>query len=243
MSGNENNDLELFQRWQQESGDNSQQLNFTEMEKLLKKASTDFSVSLQRTIKADMVFKILLMTGFLIISVLNPGNPFVISTSLVFLLFGMFAVITENNLIRGIRNMQSMEKDIMELVRNELKFYRGNQIRYPVMIAFSFAMFYVLGSMIYHAMTYGYIQPFDDAIDVAVLLGLMLLGILISLGANFPYFKAKINNLEMLMDDLENEENFLRKECEIRTGEKLLKTILLIIAVIGIVALMLMVLL
>lgn len=238
---NEHNDIdkELFRKWQQESGQHSQQLNIQQMKTLLKNASNDLSVSLKRTIRGDMFFKSILMAGFLIIGVLYAGNLLVVASSLIFLLLGTVGVLTEKNLINKLKDIHTMEMDLAQIVGKELKFYRSNLLKYPVLLSISLAMFYVLGSMIYYALTYGYIKPFDDAVDVVVILGLMLIGVLGSLAVNFPFFRAKINNLEMLLNDMDNEENFRRRAEDLRTRKKLIQFMLLILAATGIIALIL----
>ena len=232
-------DQALFRKWQMESEHNSQQLKTEQMENLLKNVSGDFSVSLKRTIRMDMVLKAVLMAGFIIITILNPDSLLVISTSVLFILAGIFGLLTGRRLVKKMKSIQLMDLDISQTVRRELKFYRSILIRYPIMMSISVAMFYVLGSMIYHFVTYGSIQPFRDGTDVVVLIGLMMIGILFSLGVNFPFFRAKINNLEMLVNDLANEDDFRRKEQEIRVGKKMKQTILLMIALLGIIALIL----
>lgn len=230
-------DQDLFRKWQQESSEHSQQLNFTEMEKLLKKVSTDFSDSVKKTLKMDMVFKLCMITGFLILMILFIENNFVLVISLLFLLIGAIALVTENNFLRGIRKTQALERNVSDLIREELKFYRSNILRYPVVLSLSMAMFYVLGSMIYHALYYGFIMPFSDLTDVVVLSGFMILGVVISFIANYPFFLSKINNLEALTHDLENEDRFRNREKEIRIKKELTMGIFLVLALIGIFAL------
>lgn len=230
-------DQDLFRKWQQESSEHTQQLNFTEMEKLLKKASSDFSDSVKKTLKLDMIFKLSMIAGFLVVMIMFIQNSFVLITSLLFLLAGGVALAAENNFLKGIRKTRALERNVSELIREELKFYRSNLLRYPVVLSISIAMFYVLGSMIYHALHYGFIRPFSDVTDVLVLGGLMILGMAISFGANFPFFLGKINNLESLASDLENEDRFRNREKEILLKKQLMLGIFLILGLVGVLAL------
>jgi hypothetical protein len=224
-------DKDLFQKWQQESADNLQQLNVTEMEKLLKRASSDFSDSVKKTLKMDMIFKSCMIAGFLIVLILFIDNSFVLITSILFTALGTIGLFTEKDFLKRIRKIQAMEQNVSDLIREELKFYRSNLVRYPSVLSLSIAMFYVLGSMVYHAIKYGFIS------DVLVLAGLLILGMIISISANFPFFRSKINNLEALADDLENEEKFRNREREIRLQKQFTLTIFLIIGLVGIIAL------
>ena len=235
----ENNHIDenLFHQWQQESENNSQQLNLTEMEKLLKKASSDFSGSIKKTLKLDMIFKLCLMAGFLFILFLYMDNSFVLFTSTLFILTGLICLAAENLFLKGIGQVQSMERGIEDLIRDELKFYRSNLIRYPVVLSVSIAMFYALGSMIYHAVKYGYVNPFRDVTDVIVLTSLMLLGIIISMAANFPFFRSKINNLESLLKDLRNEDDFRIREKEIKLKKQITLALFILIGAAGLIAL------
>ncbi len=231
------NDKDLFHQWQQETKNHSQQLNVTEMEKLLKKVSSDFSDSIRRTLKIDMIFKSCLIAGFLIVLSLFIQNSFVLITSILFVALGVIGIRTENDFIKGIKKTRAMERNVGDLIREELKFYRSNLIRYPVVLSISTAMFYVLGSMIYHAIKYGFIRPFSDVMDVLVLTSLMLLGLIISMSANFPYFRSKINNLETLMKDLEDDGNFEVREKDIRLKKQLTLALFILIGLVGILAL------
>jgi hypothetical protein len=232
-----NIDKDLFLKWEQESANHSQHLNNTEMEKLLKKASADFSDSVKKTLKIDMIFKSCLILGFMIVLVLFVHNQFVLITSLLFLILGGIALLAENNFLKGIRETQVMERNISQKIRVELKFYRSNMIRYPVVLSLSIAMFYILGSMVYHAVHYGFIKPFRDITDVLVLGGFLILGVIISFGANYPYFRSKINNLETLADDLKNEAHYEIKEQEIRLKKQLTLAIFILIGLVGILCL------
>ncbi len=230
-------DKYLFKKWQQETDNNSRQLNINEMEKLLKKASSDFSESIKKTIKIDMIFKLCLIAGLIILLLLFMKNTFVLITSSILVILGMIGLYEENVFLKGMRQVRLMERNIEDLIRDELKFYRSNLIRYPLVLSISIALFYVLGSMIYHAITYGHIKPINDITDVFVLSGLLLLGIIISISAHFPFFKSKINNLETLLNDLQSEESYKAREQEIRLKKKITLALFIIIGLAGILAL------
>jgi len=185
----------------------------------------------------DMIFKSCMIAGFLIVLILFIDNSFVLITSILFTALGTIGLFTEKDFLKRIRKIQAMEQNVSDLIREELKFYRSNLVRYPSVLSLSIAMFYVLGSMIYHAIKYGFIRPFRDINDVLVLAGLLILGMIISISANFPFFRSKINNLEALADDLENEEKFRNREREIRLQKQFTLTIFLIIGLVGIIAL------
>ena len=232
-------DQDLFAQWQQENSTISQQqLTIKEMETILKKASSGFSNSIRKTLIMDMIFKGVMIIGFMAIILLYLDNTFSLITSIVFIGIAAASLFLENNIREGLRKMERVNEKLKESLTEQISFYRSNMFKYPLLMAISYAMFYVLGSMIYHALTYGYIKPFHDAIDVFVLGGFMVIGLVVSLSANLPYFKSRINNLESLMKDIGNEDNFYAREEELRTRDQYRNFVFGIFIVLGIIALL-----
>lgn len=232
-------DQGLFAQWEKENQHISQhQLTTKEMENILKKASSGISDSIKNNLLVDMIMKATMIVGFIVIIVLYLDNTFSLVTSIVFIGLGVISILLENQLQNSIKSMEQRHEKLIDAIERQLDFYRSNLFKYSLLLAVSYAMFYTLGSMIYHAINYGYIKPFDDAMDVFVLTGIMIIGLVISISANLPYFKSRITNLESLMKDVGQEEGFREKEMEIRTKDMYWKLIFGIFLILGMIALL-----
>jgi hypothetical protein len=74
-------------------------------------------------------------------------------------------------------------------------------------------------------------------IDIIVLTSLMFIGIIISISANYPYFRSRIYNLEALLKDVHDEEAFKIREIDIRLRKKLTLALFVLLGIVGIIAL------
>jgi len=232
-------DRDLFAQWEQENQIISQQqLTAKEMEKILQKASSGVSNSLVKNLGVDMALKSGMIIGFIVIIFLYLDNTFSIVTSMVFIAIASICIVLERQIQTGIKNLEQLHGNLIDSIHKQLDFYRSNLFSYPLLLSVSYAMFYTLGSMIYHALTYGFIKPFNDPVDVIVLTGIMVIGVVISISANLPYFKSRINNLEILLKDVGNEEGFRAKETEIKTKDMYRNVIFGIFLVLGLIALL-----
>ena len=107
-------------------------------------------------------------------------------------------------MLRDLHAVNNVSGNVKNIIEKQLGFYNAHVYKYPLAVSFSVAMFYVLGSMIYHSVVYGSIHPIRDMTDAVVLTSLMLAGTVISVVANYPYFKGRIVQLGSLLKDMEN---------------------------------------
>jgi hypothetical protein len=133
---------------------------------------------------------------------------FVLVTSGLFLSMGALVLWREKQMVDALNAQQDHSRGLSELVAEKLSFYNSYAWKYPLFLALSPAMFYVLGSFIYHALTYGEIRPIKDLQDAIVLGALLVAGVAISLLANLPYFRRRIKSLSELKSDVGNTEAY-----------------------------------
>jgi len=230
MNNNDKKDKELLHIWG-EAGNTiqqQQQLNKVKMETLLNNTSHDLLSGIRKLLKADALFKALLILGFLTISLLNLSNLFVMATTLICLGIITWSISSERKLIEKIEDLKQTNTDINNSLKSQLKFYKVNIYRYPFMLALSAAMFYIIGSLFYHQIKYETISPVKDITDGVVLLSFLLLGIVISFIANFPIFKARISLIQHLLKDIEEPELI---ESHLKENEQKKQRLLLITAI------------
>jgi len=236
MKEHDKTDKELFSLWDKTTQQNSQQtLNIKEMEQILKKASSELSDSVKTVITMDIIYKSFMVLGFILISFLSINTPQSWITSGGFIVLGIGAILFEKQLLNGIKGFSSYTENMSELIKNEISFYRTNQLSYAIVLSISIAMFYVLGSMIYHGIKYNLIQPIKDTTDAIVLTTLLLIGVFISIAANFPYIRSRVNNLQSLLNEMGDEVTFYKREQEIKKQKDRVRSIYVILGIIGVI--------
>lgn len=232
---NRKHEEDLFRIWDEAARSNESQ-NFTKMEieKTLSKASHEMAGSFQKGIYFDMALKSILMAGFIGILVYSLTNHFVLITSLIFIVVAGTLLFFEWKMLRNFNEVQKKDMSIKGIIEQELRFYNTHIIKYPLFLSFSMAMFFVLGSMIYHGIVYGYIRPIKDMTDAIVLTSFMLAGIIISVVANLPYFTGRIKQLDELLRDVENPEVYAMKLQKLKIKKQRDFLLYTIIAIAGI---------
>ena len=233
---------DLFRIWETTAKlSETQKFNKMEIEKILNKASHEMAGSFQKSIYFDMILKSVLMAGFIGILLYSLTNIFVLITSLIFIVASGLLLIFESKILRNLGKVNNKSNSIKGIIEEQLNFYNALLYKYPLSTSFSFVMFYVLGSMIYHSIVYGTIHPIRDITDAIVLSSLMLAGMVISIVANLPYFKGRIEQLGNLLKDMENPEVYSLKIQKLRIKKQrdfLLYTVLAIAGVLVLVFLL-----
>ena len=210
----ENNRYEqdLFRIWETASRlSEPQKFTKMEIEKILNNASREMSHSFQKGIYLDIALKSVLLAGFACILLYSLTNIFVLITSLIFIITGGLLLLLERKMLKSLHKVNKITGSIKNSIEEQLGFYNAQIYKYPLSVSFSAAMFYVLGSMIYHSLVYGTIHPIRDMTDAIVLSSFMLAGVVISVVANLPYFKGRIDQLDNLLKDMEDPEVYSLK--------------------------------
>ena len=207
MKNNLNKETDILRIWEK-AGDTlkKQQLNKGKMETLLSKSSTEYSTGIKRLLKADAIFKVILIFGFILIAALNLANLFVLATNLVCILIGTMIIRQERKLIEGLDEFQEFTGNIKNHIEKEMRYFQSNIFRYAFVLSTSVFLFYVLGSMVYHEIKYDTIRPIEDLQDLIVLASFLLFSFIFSFAVYYPYFTSRINYLNKLLNDIDQEE-------------------------------------
>ena len=208
MNNSNNKDKDILKIWET-AGDtlkDQQQLNKEKMETLLSKTSTEYTSGIKRLLKADAIFKVILIFGFIVVAAFNLANLFVLAINLVCIIIGALTIKEERKLIEGIDNLQEFKGNIRNYIENDLKYFKSNIFKYPFVLSMSVFLFYVLGSLIYHGIKYETIRPIDDLQDGIVLISFLLFSVIFSFAVYFPYFTSRINYLKKLLNDIDQDE-------------------------------------
>lgn len=207
MNNNLNKETDILRIWEK-VGDTlkKQQLNKGKMETLLSKSSTEYSTGIKRLLKADAIFKVILIFGFIVIAALNLANLFVLATNLVCIIIGTMIIKQERKLIEGLDEIQEFTGNIKNHIEKEIRYFQSNIFRYPFVLSISVFLFYVLGSMVYHEIKYDTIRPIEDLQDMIVLTSFLLFSFIFSFAVYYPYFTSRINYLNKLLNDIDQEE-------------------------------------
>lgn len=203
-----NTDNELFQMWEKAGSQLSdqQQLHKEKMESMITKTSTEFTSGIKRLLVADAIFKVILLFGFIILSAFNLANLFVLITNLVCTIIVVLVIKQERYLVEGINEIKEYQGSIRRFIEMEIIYYRGNIFRFPMVLAISVFLFYILGSLIYHSMKYGLIRPVEDLEDAIVLLAFLVCSFILAFSVYFPFFRNRLHHLQDLLTDIDNAE-------------------------------------
>lgn len=233
-SNSKNTEQEIFDLWEKAGNalNNQQQLNKENMETLLNKTSSEFSTGQKKLLKADALFKVALIFGFLIISAFNLANLFVIATSLICIIIGTLVIKQERLMIEGLNELDDFHGNIRDQLEKDIQFYRSNIFRYPLVLATSIFLFYILGSLIYHGIQYEVIRPVEDLEDGIVLLSFLMISFIFAFSVYYPFFRMRINYLNSLLKDIDQEDKIFRHidSEDARKKKAILLTSILIIA-------------
>ena len=183
-----------------------QQLNKENMETLINNTSTEFSSGMKRLIKADAIFKVIMSVGFIMIAAFNLANIMVMLTSLVCIIIVLVTLKQERLLIEGIKEIQEYSGGVRNIIERDLQYCRRNILRFPVVLSVSIFLFYVLGNLIYHNVKYNTIQPVKDMQDAIVLSSFLLLSMVFSFVAYYPFFRKRVSHLQHILNDIDNPE-------------------------------------
>ena len=185
---------------------NQQQLNKGKMETLLSKTSTEYTAGIKKLLKADAVFKVILIFGFIAVTALNLTNVFVLIANLICIVIGTMSIRQDRKLIEALDEFQDVKGNIRNHIEKEIRYYQSNMFRLPFALSISVFLFYVLGSLIYHGIQYETIRPIEDLTDGIVLISFLLFSVILSFAVYYPYFISRINFLQKLLNDIDQDE-------------------------------------
>jgi hypothetical protein len=207
-NNSKNKESDIFRTWEKAGNTlkNQQQINKKTMETMINNTSAEFTSSIKKLIKIDAIFKIILTLGYIIISAFNLDNLMVMLITLVCIIIVMITIKQERFLIEGIKELQEYSGGIRHIIERDIQFYKRNIFRFPLVLSVSVFLFYILGSLVYHAFKYDIIRPVKDLQDAIVLLSFLVLTVIISFVGYYPFFRKRINHLQHILKDIDNAE-------------------------------------
>ena len=234
-NNSKNKDQEILNIWEKAGNalNNQQQLNKENMETLLNKTSTEFSTSQKKLLKADAIFKVALIFGFIIVAALNLANLFVMATALICIIIGTLGIKQERLMIDGLNELAEFKGNIRNQLEKDIQFYKNNIVRYPLTLSLSIFLFYILGSLIYHDIKYETIRPVEDLEDGIVLVSLLMISFIFAFVAYFPFFRTRIKYLKSLLNDIDQDEKITSHIDTEQARKKKITTITTILIIIG----------
>jgi len=172
MKENNNEHIkELIKLWKASDNDISSKYNLKpeEMETYIMKESTDFLKKLRINTILDMIMKGIMCVGLAGIWIIYPSNYLVAGTTVFLVIISLTLSISLLNILRKIQNVEGFNGSTRDITKQNVELYSKQSFIYPFSWAVSMAMFYILGSFLYHHFVYGEISPFDDLQDFIVL--------------------------------------------------------------------------
>ncbi len=238
-NNSKNKEQEILNIWEKAGNalTNQQQLNKQKMETLLNKTSSEFSTNQKKLLRADAIFKVALIFGFIFVAAFNLANLFVMFTVLICIIIGTIGIKQERLMIDGLNDLQEFKGTIRNQLERDIHFYRNNIIRYPLSLSLSVFLFYILGSLVYHDIKYEVIRPVEDLEDGIVIISLLIISFIFAFVAYYPFFWSRIKYLNSLLKDIDKEEKITNHIETEEARKKKITTITSILIIVGIIVL------
>lgn len=202
-----------------------------QIKKIKMKTSKDFSRSINNSIVFDYVFKGILILGMILLAWFYKTNPAVLIA--IFSLIGLSAlfIYMEINIKKGLRTIDDYSKEVSEVIKMKLSFYKQRITPLKLMMAYTNALFVWVGSMFYFYSKYGYYKM-EDFGDLFVTILIVTLAFSISYFAFTWQVKTNVMELEESLSGLDEQQaDVLHMQLERKRKQKMAMAI---IAAIGI---------
>lgn len=202
-----------------------------QIKKIKMKTSKDFSRSINNSIVFDYVFKGILILGMILLAWFYKTNPAVLIA--IFSLIGLSAlfIYMEINIKKGLRTIDDYSKEVSEVIKMKLSFYKQRITPLKLMMAYTNALFVWVGSMFYFYSKYGYYKM-EDFGDLFVTILIVTLAFSISYFAFTWQVKTNVMELQESLSGLDEQQaDVLHMQLERKRKQKMAMAI---IAAIGI---------
>ena len=231
----ENNGFERFSEvWKKgtSAGDSQKIYSENEIKNIKMKTSKDFSKSIYYSIVFDYALKGILILGMILLAWFYKANPAVIIT--IFSLIGISAlfIYKEISIKNRLRTIDDYSKDVSEVIKLKLAFYKHSITPLRLMIAFTNALFVWVGSMFYFYSKYGYYKM-EGFGDLFVTILMVTLAFSISYFALTWQIKTNVVELEESLHGLDDEQQADLLHMQLQRKRKQ-KIAMAVIAAIGI---------
>jgi len=204
----ENNGFDRFsEAWikRTSTGDSQKIYSENDIKNIKMKTSKSFSKSVKTSIVFDLVFKGLLIVGMILLAWFYRTNPVVLIA--IVLLIGLSALFIkkENGIQKSLHKIDDYSKEVSEVIKMKLAFYKQSFTPLKLMMAYTNALFVWVGSMFYFYLKYGYYKM-EDFGDLFVTTLMVMLAFSISYFALTWQIKNGVMELEESLNDLNEEQ-------------------------------------
>ncbi len=229
----ENNGFEKYTKaWNKSDPVDSSQKIYTEKEikNIKMKTSQDFSKSINHSIVFDYVHKGILTLGMLLLAWYYRTNTFMLITLFSLIGLSSFFIYKEFHIQKMLRLTDNYTKDLSEVIKMKLQFYRSKFTALKLMLAFTNSLLVWVGSMFYFYSKYGYYKM-EDLGDLIVSILMVGMAFLISyIGLNWQMKNNELELEEALNDIDEQQAEVLHLQLKRKKRNKM---IMLTLASIG----------
>jgi len=229
---------ELIELWKASDNDISSKYNLKpeEMETYIMKESTDFLKKLRINTMLDLILKGIMCIGLAGVWILYPSNYLVAGSTVFLVLSGLVLGYSLWNILKQVQNVEGFNDTTMNITKQSIELYSRQSVIFPFSWAVSMAMFYILGSFIYHHFVYGEISPFDDLQDFIVLSLFLLIGIVFAYFSNYYVTVKRLQSLHHLFLDLDSPQEFLKNRKKWMNAQRIRQIIGTLFAALGLAA-------
>jgi len=233
----ETNGFEQFSElWKKDGENNTSKKLYSEKEikRMKMKKSLDFSKSINNSIIFDFILKGVLVLGMLLLVWFYKTDVELLITLSGLIGLSLFFIYMEFNIRSKLHKIEDYTKELSEVLKEKIVFYKSNFTYLKLMIAFTNALLVWIGSMFYFHTKYGYYR-IEDLADGIVAILMISLAFGISYTALGWQMKNNVLELEESLQNLEDAEatSFqLQLQAKRKKRQKIL---IIVIAAVGII--------
>jgi hypothetical protein len=230
---------ELIELWKASDDAISSKYNLKpeEMETFILKESNNFLKKLRINTIMDLIMKGIMSIGLVGIWIMYPSNYLVAGTTVFLVLISLIFSRSLWMILKKVQDIEGFNGTTMDVTKQNIGLYSQKSFIYPFSWAVSMAMFYILGSFLYHHFVYGEIAPFNDLQDFIILSLFLIAGIVLSYVTNYYVTVKRLKSFHYLFIDLDTPRDFLRNREKWMKAQRIKQMIGIILAVSGVAAL------
>jgi len=198
-----NIDLEKYKTaWKNERSFDEKTLSEREVQRFMQSASKHIATLFKKGLVFDIVFKLVLLVSFVVLTFLVRNQPSGIFVVTFFILIIVAGIVWQLSVFKKIPNRNGSSQNLRGLLLNYLDFYNKSYIGAIFVGALSSTLLFLGGSLFYLIFKYHNIPHFQT--DDYIVLGI---GLVLSFGLSaFAQIKQNnfhINQLDEILKDLE----------------------------------------
>ncbi|KPK83342.1 MAG: hypothetical protein AMS27_13155 [Bacteroides sp. SM23_62_1] len=208
-----------------------------EMETYIMKESIDFLKKLRINTILDLILKGIMCIGLTGVWIIYPSNYLVAGSTAFLVLCSLVLGYTLWKIIQENQKLDGLNSSTMDITKQSIELYSRQSVIFPFSWAVSMAMFYILGSFLYHHFVYDEVAPFDDLQDFIILSLFLLAGIVFAYISNHYVTVKRLRSLQNLFLDLDSPQDFLKNREKWMNAQRIRRLVGIFLAVLGLAAL------